>query len=105
MKLDGLPESLARYAAQSTLAARRARPADAASPAASTEAMQSHALDGETGDARPTALAGATLWDLLTVEERAYFADPATLGTLTYHAGGRRTDALAPTGQRVDVRA
>jgi hypothetical protein len=101
MKLDGLPESLARY--QAALATRRARPADA--PVAATETMRSTALEGEAGEARPTALAGATLWELLTTEERAYFSDPATLGALTYRAGGRGTDVLAPTGQRVDVRA
>jgi hypothetical protein len=55
---------------------------------------------------RPAALKAATLWDLLSDEERAFFSDPAALGALTYRPGGRAPEiAGAPTGQRVDLKA
>lgn len=49
---------------------------------------------------------GASLWELLTPEERAFFADPGALASLTYRPGGRgRSLPGGPTGQRVDVEA
>ncbi|MGE0351732.1 MAG: hypothetical protein AB7I33_04935 [Gemmatimonadales bacterium] len=47
---------------------------------------------------------GATLWDMLTPEERAYFTQAAA-GPLAYRAGGSGVTPPAPTGQRLDVRA
>ena len=47
----------------------------------------------------------ATLWDLLTPEERDFFAQQSALGPITYRPGGRVAGAPpAPVGQRIDVR-
>ena len=48
----------------------------------------------------------ATLWQMLTPEERTFFQQLATMGQLTYTPGDRPDDrnAAAPTGQRIDVR-
>ena len=60
--------------------------------------------------ARATAPAAApqpaTLWELLTPEERTFFQQLATMGQLTYTPGDRpdERNAAAPTGQRIDVR-
>jgi hypothetical protein len=49
--------------------------------------------------------AEATLWDLLTPEEREFFAQQSALGPITYRPGGRTAGTPpAPTGQRIDVR-
>ncbi len=50
---------------------------------------------------------GATLWDLLSTEERAFFGREEALGGLTYRPGRRPAPPAPalPTGQRVDVRA
>lgn len=57
---------------------------------------------------RQDATAGATpmvLWDVLTPEEREFFAQQTALGPLTYrHGGTPSSDAPAPTGRRIDVR-
>ena len=46
----------------------------------------------------------ATLWDLLTPEERDYFTQLAALGPLSYRPGGAPgTDAPSPLGGRLDV--
>jgi hypothetical protein len=51
--------------------------------------------------APPQAAAG--LWDVLTEEERAFFAEQAAIGPLTYGPGRTSSGpAPAPTGQRVD---
>ncbi len=60
-----------------------------------------------SGPAAPTAAAQpATLWELLTPEERTFFQQLATMGQLTYTPGDRPDDknGAAPTGQRIDVR-
>jgi hypothetical protein len=61
--------------------------------------------------ARPTAPSEpaaepATLWDLLTPEERSFFQQLATTGRLAYGPGGRADEPppAVPTGQRIDVR-
>ena len=57
--------------------------------------------------AAPAAAAQpATLWELLTPEERTFFQQLATMGQLTYTPGDRpdERNAAAPTGQRIDVR-
>ena len=54
------------------------------------------------------AAAPASLWDALTVEERAFFLQAADLGPLTYAPGaGAAADPgePAPRGQRIDLRA
>jgi len=61
----------------------------------------------EAGGAAPARLAEArSLEDLLTPEERDFFARLETLGPLTYRPNGPRAGATpaAPTGQRIDVR-
>jgi hypothetical protein len=46
-----------------------------------------------------------SLWELLTPEEREFFAQQATLGSLTYRAAGSPSpDVPAPTGQRIDLK-
>jgi hypothetical protein len=48
---------------------------------------------------------GASLWDLLSEEERAFFATPAGSAT-TYRASGRSApQPSGPIGQRVDLEA
>lgn len=91
MKVDGpsfpLPPSVARPALQ-------APRGDAPTRAAAEEAAPAAAPRGE-----------ATLWDVLTPEERAFFAQQASLGPLSYGPRRAAEAALAPLGQRVDVRA
>jgi hypothetical protein len=52
------------------------------------------------------AAAPASLWELLTPEERTFFQQLATVGRLTYAPGPRADEhaTAAPTGQRIDVR-
>jgi hypothetical protein len=53
--------------------------------------------------AAPPAVPGSSLWELLTPEERDFFARLAEMGPLTY--GPRRPVATAaPTGGRIDLR-
>lgn len=66
-------------------------PARAARPAATPEAAPA---------AEP-----ASLWDLLTPDERTFFQQLSTLGRLSYGPGQKPEDsAAAPTGRRIDVR-
>lgn len=59
--------------------------------------------------APPDAVAAgqdATLWDILTEEERSFFLARTALGPLTYGRGtGHPAAPSAPVGQRIDVRA
>lgn len=91
MKVDGpsfpLPPSLARPAA----------------PASRAEAPPRAAAEEAAPAAAPRA--EATLWDVLTPEERAFFAQQASLGPLSYGPRRGADASLAPLGQRVDVRA
>lgn len=51
------------------------------------------------------ASAEKTLWDVLTDEERAFFAQQAQLGAVSYRPARANAAAPAgPTGQRIDVR-
>jgi hypothetical protein len=51
------------------------------------------------------APAEATLWDLLSAEEREFFTHQAALGPITYRPDGApRSGPAAPTGGRIDVR-
>ena len=59
--------------------------------------------------ASASAPAGETsLWDVLTAEEKSFFADAAQMGPLTYgprpRAGGAPLSPALPRGQRIDVR-
>lgn len=63
-------------------------------------------IGAPTDGLRPAALRAASLWDVLSPEERAFFADSATLGALTYRPGGRTPESLsAPVGARIDLQA
>ncbi len=47
----------------------------------------------------------ATLWDILTDEERSFFLSRTARGPLTYGRGtGHHDTPQAPVGQRIDVR-
>ena len=60
--------------------------------------------DPERGPAA-AGLREASFADLLTPDERAFFAQQESLGTLTYRPGGEPApSAPAPLGQRIDVR-
>jgi hypothetical protein len=77
--------------------------AHVADPAAPRAA---HAERRAAPPAGPPAETGAalTLDDVLTPEERAFFADRAALGPLTYGPGRNVTPGdAAPTGGRVDL--
>ncbi len=82
-------------------------PATNASPAApaSSPTALSPAAPRELGAARPASSPpGATLWELLTPEERAFFAEQKTLGAATYSSSSATpAGAPAPLGQRIDV--
>ncbi|MEY4070146.1 MAG: hypothetical protein RL721_760 [Candidatus Eisenbacteria bacterium] len=76
-----------------------ARTAGAAAPAASKPAPETER----------TASQGASLWDLLTPEEQAFFSRRDELGALTYGprdaARTGRDSVPAPLGGRIDVKA
>jgi hypothetical protein len=75
---------------QRPIAAPTARPAAEGAPGAAAQAG---------GEAAPT------LWDLLTAEEREFFAQQSAIGQLTYRPGAASREAApGPTGQRIDVR-
>lgn len=68
-----------------------------------------HKADAAATPAAPAAGNGATLWDLLTPEEQAFFSRQDTLGALTYGPGAAsrqsRDTNPAPLGGRIDVKA
>jgi hypothetical protein len=70
-------------------------------------ASQANAARSARPSAPASAAEPASLWEMLTPEERAFFQQLATLGPLHYGPGGRTEEkhASAPTGQRIDVRA
>jgi hypothetical protein len=73
-----------------------AAPAKPAPEAAPAEAVAT--------PAKPPA-AEATLWDVLSAEEREFFTQQQALGPLTYRPdGGTRGGMAPPTGRRIDVR-
>ncbi|HVP13960.1 MAG TPA: hypothetical protein VMS88_00370 [Terriglobales bacterium] len=54
--------------------------------------------------ARPESVRG-DFWELLTPEERAFFAERGALGSLSYGPRSRReAPSPGPLGQRVDLR-
>jgi hypothetical protein len=60
----------------------------------------------EPREANAAAPEAASLWDLLTPEERTFFQQLATVGKLTYGMSTKSDDSAnaAPIGQRIDVR-
>lgn len=79
-----------------------ARPAASAPPARPADAPAAGGpADPAAGAPAP---APATLWELLTPEERAFFAREQSLGPLSYSPGRPRAAADAPLGGRLDVR-
>lgn len=75
-------------------------------PAAGTAPAARTAPAHAPASAKPAAAAEGSLWEVLTDEERAFFAQQASLGSLTY--GRARTAPAAatgaPIGGRLDVR-
>lgn len=105
MNVNGIPPALARFATTAPPATRSAREARDAERA---EAADRDPAAGVLADdpIRPAELRAASLWDLLSPDERAFFSDAKQLGALTYGPRGRSTEtAAAPTGQRVDFKA
>ena len=83
----------ALQAAAVAQAPQPAQAARAAAPMASTASAPAHE---------------ASLWDVLTADEKNFFAQQVQMGPLTYGPRSRSATALAapssPRGQRVDVR-
>lgn len=75
-----------------------AAPAPAgASPSAEPAASAANAPGGAAHE--------TTLWDVLTADEREFFAQQAQLGAVTYRpAHAAAATPAAPIGQRIDVR-
>ena len=70
-------------------AATPARPAEANAPT----------------DAPPATGPAASLWEVLTPEERAFYLQQQALGSLTYRPNGNPGGSCSmPTGQRIDTR-
>jgi len=85
----------------------RSRPAAQPLPLARPDAAPAKGRTGAPTDAGSTATPAqaASLWHVLTPEERAFFEQAANLGPLTYRPG--REPAAGPeppTGRRLDVR-
>ncbi len=83
-----------------------ARVLPAAAPAPARPAAAPARSERTAGAAdTPAAGAQASFWDLLTPEEREFFAQQSALGPVTY---GPRSTCRAPqpgpVGQRVDVK-
>ena len=56
-------------------------------------------------EAAPMAGPAASLWEVLTPEERAFFLQQQALGSLTYRSNGNPGGLTSlPTGQRIDTR-
>jgi hypothetical protein len=80
-----------------------ARPAGAPTGGAAP-ARDDAATAAASAPARPP-VGEASLWDLLTPEERAFFTQQAALGPLSYRPdGAARAGAPLPTGRHIDVR-
>jgi hypothetical protein len=74
-------------------------------PAAPRPAAHAGGTTAAAAPAPATAQDSATLWDVLTPEEREFFQQLHTLGALNYAPGKpASTPANAPLGQRIDVR-
>jgi hypothetical protein len=58
----------------------------------------------QQSESRPE-LVKASLWEILTPEERAFFENQASMGPMTYRANGDLPQSGdVPTGRRIDVR-
>jgi hypothetical protein len=73
------------------------------SPHPGATAARSTVVPGEPREAAGSR--ATSLWEILTPEERAFFAEQAALGPLSYRPGTATAPAIVPTGQRLDVRA
>ena len=82
-------------------------------PLFATDAIAAIARARVSAAARPSRpaeppaepVAEARLWDLLTPEEREYFAPDAPCGSVTYGPPRRATEPPSPTGLRLDHKA
>jgi len=73
-----------------------------ATPRAATRAPGTPANAEAAAAAAPPE--SATLWDVLTPEEREFFQQLHTLGALNYAPNRSAATPQAPLGQRIDVR-
>jgi hypothetical protein len=69
-------------------------------------AIASRPVEGSTlAEAAPATGPTASLWEVLTPEERAFFLQQQALGSLTYRSNGNPGGLTSlPTGQRIDTR-
>lgn len=77
-----------------------------ARPVAPRGASTANAPAAAPAEAAPAPAGETGLWDLLTAEEKEFFQQAATLGTITYRPSRANAAPLpaAPVGQRLDVR-
>jgi hypothetical protein len=74
-------------------------------PLPASAATQRASCDATSAPSAEPSETAPTLWDLLTAEERDFFAQKMAMGPLTYRpAGAVRPPTAGPTGQRIDVR-
>ena len=106
MNINGIPPAVARFIAAAA-PARVSEVRDVARTSPAARVAEAGGFDAVSGkDDPPAALRGASLWEMLNAEERAFFSDPATLGALTYRPGGRAADPpAAVVGRRIDLEA
>ena len=82
---------------------------DLATAAAIARALETRAAKVAAPAPEAAPVQGASLWDMLTPEEQAFFARQDALGSLTYGrretTGASRTPSAAPLGSRIDVKA
>ncbi len=84
-------------------------PAVVRTPESTRPAVRKTDAPAEAAPTSSPAANGASLWDLLTPEEQAFFSRQDSLGALTYGPRstarqGRDADP-APLGGRIDVKA
>lgn len=82
-----------------------APPVNAAADAGADAGASAPAADATSATAARPPVGATSLWEVLTPEEREFFAQQSALGPLSYRPGGAVRDvASPPTGGRIDVR-
>jgi len=82
------------------------RPIAPATGAGKAHAAGAHHAKAKSAAGGTQAPTDASLWDMLTDEEQAFFSQSSSLGALTYGRGATpaAATAAAPLGSRLDVR-